>query len=513
MDIQQQNVLIEMERALIGALINLSGDGLAAQKAAIESLPPFNFADIYNPTNQSIFSSVTSLILEGTICTPELLYKRLLDRGMLDDIGGLGTIIQLCKNATRYSSIDSTKALARALFDESRRRKAYSLETIIRQGEADNKPLDDILTDAQALIESLSVRGKETKFGLSAWRDISTPKPIDWLIENALEANSLACLYGPSGCGKSFIAVDLSLCIASGNDWHGHKVNQGSVIYFAGEGREGLRRRVAAWLQNAPECLGYIDDYFLLADRTCLLPDDTNDVINSLKQVVHPRLLIFDTLNRTMSGDENSTRDMTAYIQACDKIKAAFPDLTVLIIHHTGHSTQDRARGSVALKGALDVELRTTRGEDGLINLIGTKAKDAEVLGSKCFVLNSIALDGWTFETQPTYSAYLTKTTSKDESKSKQLGKLSPKQSKAFNALLDLLEEQQKSFRVSECITVQQWANRCSINGAAKYASYAEKDLLPPLISKGFVTVEDKKIRAVFNPRKISQNNYTEGDE
>jgi len=511
MDANQQYALVEMERALIGALINLSGAGLKAQKAALDSLKPFSISDIYNPTNLSIYSSVASMIVEGTTCTPELLYKRLVDRKTLDDIGGLGTIVQLCKDAASYSSLDAIKGLAGTLFDESRRRKAYQLESIIRQGEADNKPLDDILSDARTLIDSLAEQGKGSKFKLSAWRDISAPKPVDWLIDGALEVNSLACLYGASGCGKSFIAVDLSLCIASGSDWHGQKVKQGSVIYFAGEGREGLRRRVAAWVQNAPECAGSVADYFLLADRACLLPDDATDVIDVLKQTVKPRLLVLDTLNRTMSGDENSTRDMTAYVQACDKIKVAYPELTILIIHHTGHGSQERARGSVALKGALDVELRAARNEEGVISMVGTKAKDTDTLGAKRFLLNGIPLDGWTFEGRPTYSAYLAETNINDELTGIQLGKLSSMQAKAFDALLDLVEEQQNNPTASAGITIQQWANRCSINGAAKYASYAEKDLLPPLIKKGFVASDGERLKAMCNPRKVSKSYWVEG--
>lgn len=511
MDANQQYILVEMERALIGALINLSGDGLEAQRTAFDSLKPFTIADIYNPTNQAIYSSVASMIVEGAICTPDMLCNRLAGRKLIDDIGGLGAIAGICKEAFNYSSLDAIKGLAKALLDESRRRKAYQLTSIVQQGEADNRPLDDILSDARTLIDSLTAQRNEAKFKLSAWRDISAPKPVNWLIEGALEANSLACLYGASGCGKSFIAVDLSLCIASGSDWHGQKVNQGSVIYFAGEGREGLRRRVAAWVQNAPECAGNVADYFLLADRACLLPDDTTDVIDALQQVIKPRLLVLDTLNRTMSGDENSTRDMTAYIQACDKIKAAYPELTILIIHHTGHSTQERARGSVALKGALDVELRAMRSEEGVISMMGTKAKDTDALGTKRFLLNGIPLDGWTFEGRPTYSAYLAETSINDDLTGVQLGKLSSKQAKAFDALLDLTEEQQRNPTASAGITIQQWANRCSINGAAKYASYAEKDLLPPLIRKGFVVIDGERLKAKCNPREVSKSCWVEG--
>lgn len=499
MDANQQYALVEMERALIGALINLSGAGLKAQKAALDSLKPFSISDIYNPTNLSIYSSVASMIVEGTTCTPELLYKRLVDRKTLDDIGGLGTIVQLCKDAASYSSLDAIKGLAGTLFDESRRRKAYQLESIIRQGEADNKPLDDILSDARTLIDSLAEQGKGSKFKLSAWRDISAPKPVDWLIDGALEVNSLACLYGASGCGKSFIAVDLSLCIASGSDWHGQKVKQGSVIYFAGEGREGLRRRVAAWVQNAPECAGSVADYFLLADRACLLPDDATDVIDVLKQTVKPRLLVLDTLNRTMSGDENSTRDMTAYVQACDKIKVAYPELTILIIHHTGHGSQDRARGSVVLKSSLEVEIKATKTDSGVITLESTKAKDSEPFRPMAFQIESVQLEGWHQNDGTTAKSAWLKPCEllASEAKPTHYNKLSGKNQQAAITILRALSKYSHNNLESAgydarqaAVLLDDWQVECIKQRLAQKPSHFRQRIFLPLQEAGIATLK-----------------------
>lgn len=494
---QRQSTLNDMERALLGALINLSGEGIEAQQTALKACKPYTLADVYSPTNQAIFSSITGMIAEGLICTPELLSKRLDDRDVLTDVGGLATIARLCMDST-YSTMESIKGLAHTLADESRRRKASELERIIKQGEADNRPLDDVLADAQTLLDSLKT-SKAGGFRLNAWRDISTPKPVNWLIKGVLEANSLASLFGASGCGKSFIAVDLSLCIASGSNWHGHKVNQGSVVYFAGEGREGVRRRVAAWLQHAPDCSAMANDYFYLADRTCLLPDDTSEVIESLKHVRNPRLLVLDTLNRTMLGDENSTRDMTVYIQACDKIKAAYPELTILIIHHTGHSTPDRARGSVVLKSSLEAELRASRSEDGLITLVGTKGKDAPPLSSIHFELDSLMLEGWTFNGEPTYSAVLYQSQRTLNTTELVHKPLTGKQLAAYNLLLDmqsdLSEKPETRFNENEepIVLLDEWLRRCVLAKIAPEPSKVRRDILKPLESKQAVIVRENK--------------------
>ncbi|MDA9949610.1 helicase RepA family protein [Paracoccaceae bacterium] len=70
-----------------------------------------------------------------------------------------------------------------------------------------------------------------------------------------------------------------------------------------------------------------------------------------------PQLIIIDTLARHMGGlDENNAKDMVKLILTADKLKDDY-QCAVMLVHHTGHSHQDRARGSIAFKGALDTEI------------------------------------------------------------------------------------------------------------------------------------------------------------
>jgi RecA-family ATPase len=58
-------------------------------------------------------------------------------------------------------------------------------------------------------------------------------------------------VHGASGSGKTFVVLDWLLHIATGQpEWKGHKVKQGGVVYLAGEGHNGLKGRMAAWLQH-----------------------------------------------------------------------------------------------------------------------------------------------------------------------------------------------------------------------------------------------------------------------
>jgi hypothetical protein len=51
---------------------------------------------------------------------------------------------------------------------------------------------------------------------------------------------------------------------------------------------------------------------------------------------------------------------MGAFVRGCDALRQNFPACTVLVVHHTGYD-KHHARGSTALKAALDTELELRR--------------------------------------------------------------------------------------------------------------------------------------------------------
>ena len=231
---------------------------------------------------------------------------------------------------------------------------------------------------------------------------LSNPKPIKWLIKDRLEAQSLSQTFGEPGSMKSFLEIDKGLSIASGKSWHGHEIGtKGPVFYIAGEGFNGLLRRMRAWeiyydipLKNIP---------FFVSDRAAQLldSDSANDVAEAVDEMckIHgePVLIIIDTLNRNFGpGDESSTRDMTAFISIVDaKLRARY-GCAVSIIHHSGLSTVDRARGSSALKAALDWEYKLQVNPNGTRTMTTTKCKDFQEPPPISFRPEKVTLSGWT---------------------------------------------------------------------------------------------------------------------
>jgi hypothetical protein len=221
------------------------------------------------------------------------------------------------------------------------------------------------------------------KVELIPWRDLQDVK-VRWLVEDVLPASSFAAIYGRPGSYKSFVALSLAACIASGRDAFGKAVEQGPVIYVAGEGGAGLKRRRDAILRH----MGLEDDlpiYFVKSQlnlRSSL--EDYDALCGAIDAIgVRPVLVIFDTFARIFAGgEENSAKDVGETIVILGAIQERY-ETAVAIIHHAGKDESKGMRGSSALLGAVDTELECIKispedSEDRIGKLTVTKQKDGE---------------------------------------------------------------------------------------------------------------------------------------
>lgn len=238
---------------------------------------------------------------------------------------------------------------------------------------------------------------RSAKRFLSLAEMLAEPVAPDWLLEGFLTSDTLAMLYGESTAMKSFVALDMGLCVASGTSWHGAKVSRpGPVAYVAAEGGVGMRKRIRAW---ATEHKLTTPAPFFTLPEPAALPDgpDMDALVLGLKEIAAQhgplRLVVLDTLARTFGGlDENSSRDMSVYVAALDRLRLTFK-CAVLVIHHTGLADPRRARGSSVLRAALDWEM-SLEVKDEVRTLTVTKSKDYEPPAPRGFKPKSVGI-GW----------------------------------------------------------------------------------------------------------------------
>lgn len=230
---------------------------------------------------------------------------------------------------------------------------------------------------AEALLASVK---EQTGYFLTRGSSfLGQPSPLPWLIKGWLPAYSTAMVFGESGIGKTFFALDMACSIACGIEWQGIKTDEGVVVYLAGEGNYGMRQRVASWcVSNGMDKL----DNLLISNKPIDLdsPAAASQVLSAIYEMTKEpiKLIVIDTLNNHMSGDENSARDTRTMLNSCNVISSATGASTMLL-HHMAHSNDAkfRARGSSAWRGALDTSIMLSYESEQVIKVACTKMKDA----------------------------------------------------------------------------------------------------------------------------------------
>lgn len=253
-----------------------------------------------------------------------------------------------------------------------------------------------IIFDARKLGHTAASNTADQFFRFAPVGELKCKAP-SFLVNGLIETDTLGMVFGDPGCGKSFLAVDLALSVATGTPFHGLDVKKGSVFFIAGEGHNGLARRYHAWSKERGVSLEGVP--LFKSERAAQFLDRANAtaVAQAVDQIAdqfgQPSLIIVDTVARNFGpGDENSTSDMGAFIAAIDDLKARYPGCAVLLVHHSGHADKQRARGAMALKGALDCEFRIEKNDSGL-HIHCTKMKDADTPPTLHFALKTVQLD------------------------------------------------------------------------------------------------------------------------
>jgi hypothetical protein len=229
---------------------------------------------------------------------------------------------------------------------------------------------------------------KPPKYKLWTVSELALEPAVEWVIEGIIPKQSIAQLYGPTKEYKTFVALDMCLCVAMGQPYHGKLVGRCRVVYLAGEGQSDVYRRVRAWcIENKVE-ESELEDWFRVVKDPCPVDDVDREegellvfarALKAVQEFMPVGLLGLDTVNKNMKGDENDGHAMSLFVKGCELLKSWFV-AAILIIHHAGHNRR-RARGSSVLISAVDASLRCAklgRKEDGRSKLTAEHIRAAK---------------------------------------------------------------------------------------------------------------------------------------
>ena len=209
------------------------------------------------------------------------------------------------------------------------------------------------------------------------------------LVEGFLPLDAIGIVRGRGGVGKTFIVLDLVMSILDetcdrwalserdGMDLdedttpEGTIGGHGPVMFLAGEGFEGLKSRIKAWLKHrqygttpdaAPKWLtgltarAEVPNMFTGGEAFDALLEEVSER--------QPRVVVVDTLQKAAAGsDQNSSSDMAQVYARLGQLKRAANGATIIVIAHT---TKDDSstRGASSIEDDADFVLHVGADED-----------------------------------------------------------------------------------------------------------------------------------------------------
>ncbi|MCP1335158.1 AAA family ATPase [Futiania mangrovi] len=242
----------------------------------------------------------------------------------------------------------------------------------------------DRLAEAEAEAE-----GPRVRFQLLTIDRLGLSTAPDYTMKGMLPREGMAVFWGHHSTGKSFLQLDMAMSIARGAEWRGHRVRQGAVVYIAGEGQHGFRRRIEAYRRMRMAHDETAPPFYLMPEPLDLIDAHGQLIADIRAQGVTPAVVVLDTLNRTLRGSENKPEDMAAYIAASDAIRDTFGCL-VSIVHHCGVDG-DRPRGHTSLSAAADA-IFAVKDHGKVKALTAEKQKDGPIGEAMHFRLDEVDL-------------------------------------------------------------------------------------------------------------------------
>jgi hypothetical protein len=236
-----------------------------------------------------------------------------------------------------------------------------------------------------------AVKATRTERAADAWWEHKTlslehlfeQEDPDWFLDGLLPEASISVLHGPGGTKKTFLMLDWMMCAAHGLQWQGYDVKPGKVLYIAGEGSSGLRKRIKAW--GAGRGIDpNTDNFRVMPEAFNLYAATPEQVANVALAIARAEIsyIVVDTLHRSSPGGSENDSEVIGQVYANAVAMAGGPDGAALwFLHHdTKPSKASKAtfRGSSSIRDDADVVVQIAAVSPLVSVLAPDKLKEAE---------------------------------------------------------------------------------------------------------------------------------------
>lgn len=197
--------------------------------------------------------------------------------------------------------------------------------------------------------------------------ELATLKPPEWRIEGVFTTFGSSTIYGAYESYKTFVALDMLLSLAAGQDWMGRATKPCSVLYIAGEGQHGMAQRILGWCHARNE--GRRPERFRVLPESVAIPTpgSLDKLLRTIDAMEHkPDIVALDTITRMSGGGSlNDEKDMQRYVLGMDRLRLHTGG-HVMNIGHSGKDKEKGLLGSIVLPAAMETIICIERKGEGL---------------------------------------------------------------------------------------------------------------------------------------------------
>lgn len=220
---------------------------------------------------------------------------------------------------------------------------------------------------------------KKPRFIIETAADmLARPAPeIEWLIENIWVDKSRGLIAGNPGVGKTWLALDMLISVASGQLCLGkYPVKKGAVLLVEEEASElNLSRRLHAMARARGLKDSDLSNFHLLTRQFTKIPTDMVELFHLVNDR-DIKLIVFDSLRRFHTCDENSSSEMQPVLDSFARLNI-MTDASVVLIHHLAKGSRESDHRPIfeRLRGSSDF----WAWRDCLIGVEGEEEADSAV--------------------------------------------------------------------------------------------------------------------------------------
>lgn len=178
-----------------------------------------------------------------------------------------------------------------------------------------------------------------------------------WLIDRLWGAAAVGVIGGAPKCSKTWLALDMSLSVATGTPCLGRYAvpDPGPVlIYLAEDSLAMVRERVEGMARHRGLQLDAVPIHVITAPVLQLDREPHRTQLQQTAKQLRPRLLLLDPFVRLHGIDENHAGEVAELLAYFRSLQREL-NLAVILVHHTRKNAAGGAAAGLGLRGSSDI--------------------------------------------------------------------------------------------------------------------------------------------------------------